>query len=506
MIRDRWAAAPRATRVLVGLFVLHVVVKLALFVPVASVGLTGDQVAYADAARALSNLVRDLAGFGPVHLTELRENVVGGGWFMPGSSVLLTPLFLVVPHASVVAIHGYLAVVSTLLLGVTVLSVRRTLGDLYASVLIVLPGLIPMWLMFSMAAWGDLVAGLLCVLLLMRVITMTRTLRAGEAPSFGDGLRFGLLAIVLVYARSSTVLIVVATGVVLALGSVLLLHGRDRLRGLAALAVAGAAFGAVLAPWSVLASTTLDARVITTTTVPLVTANTFGDRDRVCFGPCDPIVNLGQPTGSIWFPPMQYAREVARATGRSEVEVQQQMSAYARSDETVHSYAHDVLGNAGRYFRAPASYSRFLMPADSRHGVVHTLVVILTGALGGLVLLGGVLAMLAVFRRSVETQVVSLLVTLSLGALLTQPFVHLCSARYWTTAAPVAALGLALLLQTADARRALPFFTAAPATLGRAAPGLVPDLTLRKWLVVAQFVLAVGAVLVTAAVLVLGRT
>ncbi|MCZ4500179.1 MAG: hypothetical protein JWQ74_2734 [Marmoricola sp.] len=506
MIGTWWSTAPRGTRVLVGLFALHVVVKAALFTQVAHVGLTGDQVAYADAARALSNLVRDLVGLGPLHVAELKDNVVGGGWFMPGSSVLMTPLFLVDPHASIVAIRLYLALTSTLLLLVTVLSVRRTLGDLYAGVLIVLPGLIPMWLLFSAAAWGDLVAGLLATILLMRVIEMVRGLRAGTPPSLGAGVRYGLLAIVLVYARSSTVLIVIATGVVLALGSVLLLRGRDRWRAAGALALAAAAFGAVLAPWSVFASTTLDARVITTTTVPLVTANTFGDRDRVCFGPCDPIVNLGQPTGSIWFPPMQYAREVARATGRSEVEVQQQMSAYARTDETVYSYAEDVLGNAGRYFRAPASYSRFLMPSDSRHGVVHTLVVLLTDALGGLVLLGGVLAMLAVVRRTVETQVVSLLVTLSLGALLTQPFVHLCSARYWTTAAPVAALGVALLIQMADARRALPRFTAAPATMGTPAPGHVPDLTIRKWLVVAQFVLAAGAVLVTAAVVVLGRT
>ena len=68
------------------------------------------------------------------------------------------------------------------------------------------------------------------------------------------------------------------------------------------------------------ASRTLGDRVITTTSVSNVLGNTFGDRDELCFGPCD-------PGSTIWFNPLRYSREVGRATGLSELEVQHQMSA-----------------------------------------------------------------------------------------------------------------------------------------------------------------------------------
>lgn len=508
MIRTWWSTASKGTRILAVLVGLHVVVKVALFTQVGNIPVCCDQVSYDDGAKALSNFVRDLVGFGPVHVAELQRNLVGGGWFTPGSSMMLTPLYLVDPDASTTAVRAYLGLVSTLLLLGTVVSVRRVLGDLYAAVLLVVPGLVPMYLLFSYSAWGDLVAGLFATILLMELITIFRTLLTGQAPSLRAGVRFGLAAIATVFTRSSTSLLVIGMGVVIGLAALLLLRGRTRGRAIVSFAVAAATFGAILAPWSVFASRTLDARVLTTTTVPIVLANTFGDRDRVCFSPCDPVQNPGSILGNIWFPPMQYSREVARATGRSEVEVEKQMWTYTRGSITAHGYAHDVIGDFWRYAGIPASFARLLIPHDAEGGFVYWVIVIATYLGWFSLLLASFALLLSVVRRSVDQQVISLLTTLSLGALFTQPFIHVGTGRYWTTAAPLAAIAVGLLITLVNAQRRTPLFSALSVRMAPEVPAgsVVPEQQVRRWLSVAQGVLAGVTVLVIVLVLALGLT
>lgn len=518
-----WAGASRGTRILLVLVGLHVLLKLLLFTLVKDIAVCCDQVAYDDGAKALSNVVRDLVGGGPVQLAELQRNLVGGGWFTPGSSIMLTPLYIVDPDAGTTAVRAYLGVVSTLLLLFTALRVRAVLGDLYAGILLVIPGLIPMYLLFSFAAWGDLIAGLLCTILLMELISLMRTLVSGQAPTWRAGARFGLAAIAVVYARSSTSLLVVGMGVVLGVTALLLLRDRVRLRAVGSFALAAVTFLAILAPWSVFASKTLDARVLTTTTVPIVMANTFGDRDRVCFSPCDPVQDPGSIRGNIWFPPMQYSREVARATGESEVLVEKQMWTYTRPSVSARSYAEDVIDNFGRYAGIPASFARLLIPADAEGGPAYWAIVIGTYAGWGALFLGGGALLLVVVRRSRDHQVISLVTTLALGSLFTQPFVHVGTGRYWTTAAPLLAIALGLLVVLLDARRAHPRFAASSATMTPATATTTTPATTRtpatttgtdvvapavvdRWLTVAQAVLAAATVLVVVAVLALGLT
>ncbi|GAB3863759.1 hypothetical protein GCM10028801_31930 [Nocardioides maradonensis] len=500
---ERFRTAPRATQLLVALAAAHVLLKLFLLAFVGQVTLCCDQVAYNDGAMALSNLVRDLAGGGPIHLAELQRNLVGGGWFTPGSSIALAPLYVVDPHASTLAVRAYLGVFSSLLLLLTVLRVRRVLGDLFAIVLMLLVGLSPTWLLFSMAAWGDLIAGLLATILLMELITLMRTLVAGRAPRLLDGVRFGLAAVATVYARSSSTLLVLGMGVVLAVTALVALRGRIRRRALLSFVVGGVSFAMLLAPWSAFASYTLKSPVLTTTTVPVVMSITFGDRDRVCFGPCDPMFNPGTTTGNTWFPPMQYSREVQRATGRSEVEVEKQMWTYTRPSVTPHSYTKDVIGDFGRYAGKPASFAKLLMPGGP-HGIVYWLVFVLT-YLAWIPLLLSVFALiLARIRATVDQQVIALMTTIGLGALFTQPFVHIGTGRYWTTAAPLAAIGVALLIRAWDARRDTPRFTGAPWVVDVPAEADAPPV--RTWLTWAQRVLAALTVLAVVGVLLLGLT
>ncbi len=435
-LRARWAALERPQRVLVGL-VAGVVLLRVLLVPVtATAPVYGDEAYYFDAARALSNLVRDLVTFSGPDTAELRQNVAGSGWFMPGMSLLLTPLFLLVPDAPIWLVRGYLGLASTGLLLVVAHVVHRHLGRVPAGALLVMPGLVPMYAALGFSAYGDLVAGLLVVLLLVQTLELLRRVQRREAVTWRHGVDLGLLGIAAVYFRSSVSILVVGLLGMMLVAALLIDRSQWRRVVLAVLG-AGVAFGAVLAPWSVYASHELGGRVVTTTSVPTVLANTFGDRSDICYGECD-------PGSSIWFSPLRYSREVARATGISEIEAAAEMSVYARTEVTPHTYARDVLLNLARYLRNPSGFALILKapgaPTASAQAVAAlTYLMVFPAFLVGLGLL------LVVTRRDAFSQAQVLLLKVAIGALMVQPFVHICGSRYWTTLGPLLGLSAAAL-------------------------------------------------------------
>ncbi len=433
----RWDCLGRAERVLVWLLVAVVAMKVVVYVGIAGGILIGDESYYLDSGRALSNAVRDLAWLRAPDTAEVDRMVVGSGWFMPGMSVVLTPLYLVVPDASVAVVRAYLGLFSTVLLLLTVLKVRRTLGDLPAGAMLVFPGLVPTYAAFGSAGWGDTSAGLVVVLMLCQAIDMLKAARDHGSIAWGHGAKLGAFAIVAVYLRSSVSLLVVGMLGLTFLTSMVLAARSDRLRVLRQYVVAGLVFLAVLVPWSVAASASLDARVVTTVSVPTVRANTFGDRDAVCFGECD-------PGSSIWFSPLRYSREQGRAAGVSEVEIADEMSAYARRDVTTQSYARDVVINTGRYFGEPARFATLLRWPDSPYNIVPMAEVLTIGmfypACGVMLVLLG-----ATTRRRFDHQLTLVLLKVGIIGLMAQPFVHIGGPRYWTTLVPMLGIGAALL-------------------------------------------------------------
>ena len=439
---------PRVLRVdplLTGCVLVALVVKAVLFVRVADLPLRGDEVAYRDAGCALANLVRDLVALRGPDGAELSRDLVGSGWFMPGMGLLLAPLYLVAPHADETAARAWLGLVSGVVFVLTVLAVRRSLGRWFAIALCAFPALVPVWVLLSWTAYGDLLAGLVLVLLLTRLVDVLRAGQDAHPPTVRDGLVLGFLSIAVVYLRSSAVLAVGAMGLVAVVVLLWSLHRRAGRTALvpavvAALAAAGVFIGLLL-PWSVGASAALDDRVITTTSVPTALANTFGDRSEVCFGPCD-------PGSSVWFAPVQYAREVARATDNGEVTVLDQMSGHARKDVTARSYARDVVANLERY-RAIDGFGSLLKPPDAPHDrgfwqwVARDLSLKIFGPVSWLV----AAALLVVSRRRFTDQVVAVLLKVALLSLLTQPFVHLSGSRYWTTAGALGGLAVVVLVR-----------------------------------------------------------
>jgi hypothetical protein len=380
-----------------------------------------------------------LSGSAP-HAGSIADNVIGNGWFMPGMSLVLTPLHLLVTDPSVGLMRGYLGVLSLLLLAAASWTVARTFGTAFAWVPFVVPGLLPMWVLFSFSAWGDLSAGLLALMLVCKAVTLGRELLQGRPPRLRDGAGFGALAIVMLYLRSNALPLAAGLLVLLALASALWLRGRERRVGVAAAAVAVATFGAGLAPWSVAASEALDGPVLTTTTVPIARAAAFGDVERLCFGSCGP--------GNIYSLSARYSREVARATGVSELTVQRQMSAYALEGVTASSYAEDLVGTVDRYATEPSGFEpAFRSVPGSPPDTASRVITRVTNTGYALVVVAALGAVLVVARRRGSAQVTSLLLKLSLLAMFTQPFLHVGTPRYWPLFVPVAALAVAWLVR-----------------------------------------------------------
>lgn len=471
----------RGDQWLVGLLVAHVVVKLLVYPYVMHAEIRGDEINYLDGGRALSNALRDLVAFQSPDTAELSRNVVSSGWFMPGMMFLCAPLFVVAPDAPIEVIRAYLGCVSLLLSIGAVLAVRRTFGIRYAVALAVFPGLVPMWASFSYAAWGDQTAGIVVLWFLCLLVPVLRRVTHGIRPTWGEGVKLGLLAIVVVYFRSSAAVLTVGLCIVVGLAVLLLMRGRDRILGFLAMVLAGAAFLLVLAPWSIVVSKTLDDTVITTTTVQTVRANTFGEHRQLCFGQCD-------PNSTIWFTPVRYAREVSRATGVGEVEVLGQMSEYARRGVTAESYSRDVFRNTVDYLFKPGGFAIELQPPGAGEDVGYWLIAGSTTVMVYVALLAGLAVLLTVFRSSFENRWTAIVIKLAIGSLLLQPFVHIGGSRYWTTLAPLLSLGAVLLAGEWLSRRRGPSEPLSDVPEGN----VLPTAAVARWFDRVQWALIVG--------------
>jgi len=468
------------------LCLVHVVLKFALGAHVLGLKPTGDENAYVDAAMALSNLIRDCAHLLAPDWTQLRDNVVGNGWFMPGMPLLLTPLYLVAPKAGVVALRIYLGCISLGLWAWALAAVERRLGRPYAWALLVFPSLVPLWVMFSFTAWGDLYAGLLLVVLLCHAATTWQRLQRGQSISVTAGLQIGALAAACLYLRSSVLPLVPILFAALLLAAVVFTGGTQRRRALAACCAGIATFLVLLSPWSIAASKLLHARVVTTTTVPLSMAVAFGDQHDLCFGPC--------ARGNIWFNAVGYSRAVAAEAGSDEVTVQKDMARYATRNATPQTYAADVFSDFGRYAFNPASFTHVFLPHGKAQHRSRTIVDRATRIPYYALMLALVAAWFTVVRRAPERQVASVLVKMFSACLLLQPFVHVGGGRYWTIFAPLFALSLGLLAATFADRRAAFTDGIAEDSAGRNA----------RWMIGIQYAFIGGLVALSAALWWLG--
>ena len=446
--RRVWQVNP--STVILVLVVAHVLLKLALLPIALRTPMQGDEGAYHTGAQALADAIRAFFAGNDISGSELQAAVIDRGWFMPGVSLALTPLYLVAPDAGLEAARLYVGVLTLVVFLLGVRALARVAGRKYAAALLVFPGLVPLWVLFSYTSWGDLAAGLVLILLVAALVKVWRRLDGGEAVRIRDGALVGLLLISTLYLRSSVLPLVLAVLLLSVVTVACRTRGASLARSLASCAVAAATFVALLFPWSYAVSQAFGSPVTTTTTVPISMAYAFGDHDELCSGPCR--------GGNPWYAMTDYAAEVAERTGQNELEVQQEMSDHALRDVTPGSYAAAVLDNFDRYMLDPTGFEPlFRVPADTDDfvprppGPVSETIVWTTKILFFSVLGLAALGILLVRRLPRVAQVIALLAGILGGALMSQPFVHVGSPRYWPVYAPMMALAAVGLLVRSDA-------------------------------------------------------
>lgn len=303
----------------------------------------------------------------------------------------------------------------------------------------VLPGLIPMWVVFSYTIFGDLSAGFVVIALAVTLYRVVAPVAAGEPVRLRDGALVGLLAIIALYLSSSALPSSAGALVLLAVAVVIFGCAQRLTRRLAVTALAAVVFLIALAPWSIAASKVFDTRVITTTDLNLSLAVTFGNTGELCFGPCTP-----NQAGAyeIWFDAPRYAREVSAATGESEVTVQQSMSHYALRGVTTSHLVRSIRRDYDNYLGAPNAFaSRFSPNAPTAVTKATTVMYGAAAAIAALVLLD-------LRRLALRHRISRMLVKLLLLASMTQPFVHPASGRYWPSFVPLFGLAVGFALTT----------------------------------------------------------
>lgn len=432
----------RPARLVAILFAAHVALKVALTPIALRSPLRGDEHSYDAGAKTMAAALRSLLSGNGLPIADLQEHVIGNGWFMPGMSTLLAPLYLVAPNASAATVRAYLGVLTLVLFAAAVLVVFRTLPWQFAAALTIVPGLVPIWVLFSFTAWGDLSAGIVLIVVVAFLTWLWGRVVAGDPIRLRDAAALGALLGTTLYLRSSTLPLIAGLLVLCAIAVVCHTRGHQLLRGLVACGLATLILVAMILPWSYTVSRTFDSRVTTTTTLPLSLAYAFGDRDKICFGPC--------PPHKIWYSMAEFSRVTAQRTGESELQVQRRMSTYALRGVTPSSYATDVLDDFDRYVFQPTGYESAFRTTDKGTDsarlkvhdpdLVSRLNVVTTKILYFGALLLAAISILLVRRTSARVQIVTILASLTTAALMTQPFVHVASPRYWPVFLPMLSL------------------------------------------------------------------
>jgi len=408
-----------------------------------TVPLSGDEVHYAMAAKAIGAFLR-----ADITLDAMLATVVGYGWFVPGMSLLLTPLYVFgTPDGPV--IRTYVLVIMFLLWLWTLREVHAEFGRRYAVALLIFPGLEITWHLFATTAWGETGAGLLLVIAFVRTCRIARRALAGESIGVNDMAALELALVLAFYLRGS--LLVVALAVHIFIVSMLIFSAQWRSipRKIAMIVAGGLCFGIAVAPWSIAASRTLGDLVIATSTPVLSFGLTFGGAHEICFGPCP-----GLESGGIaWIAAAKFSRAYAAAHGISEIEAQRRMSAYATRDLAAIEYLRRVQSNFARLALSPAQFTRDRFLPSSWLGLERRTVRLLgyvalawTSALYFPALLALLIGNLIVIRKDREAQIQSLSFKMLTLCLLLQPFLHPAHSRYWPTFAPLMALSAAFLL------------------------------------------------------------
>lgn len=423
--------------------------------------LRGDEFTYAAGAAALGDALR-----GRQSWSAALDTLLGTGWFMPGASLLAAPLYAVIDMPGFAALRTWMALLSLVMLGFTARAMARTLGDHAGIALLICPGLVGAAHIAMFAVLPDVAAGMAMTLALLAAYSIALGLAAGARPCWRDMAMLEAALIAALYMRGPMLLTAIVIHAVLA--TVALCAGRQRARNAVRIAIGLATFAVLLAPWSMASTQRFGQPIITTTNFPLVIADSFGNPDKTCFGPCG--------NGYDIWPAWHFAQGRAAQTGRNPLDVQREMMASSLEGMTPIVYLRKAKAHFSTFlFDRTGLLADMLPQAFGLPRGLRAPLLAAVGVLSAVMFAPFLIALFVVnlgfFRSSTPARLQSVLLKAATASMFIQPFVHKTSARYWTTFAPLAAWSAVLLWQcwkrSGTSAASLGDATAAPTLLHR---------------------------------------
>lgn len=251
-------------------------VSAAIMLPVP---LSGDENSYYAGAEALGLWVRSLITDSAA--PDVVGDVVQNGWFMPGMSILLSPVFVLLGAGVPVIVVRLTALgINLCLVGFISHRVERLWGSTADRIFLMILLSSPYYILFLATAWSDLVS---LHLALLGLFWIHHQFFVDQAPSpvVGEGVRGGLLVAGLTYMRG----LYPATYLVLVIANLLrwirLGATRPQLRQpLASAAISGAVALLLLSPW-IAATSARFGQTFTVTSSSLSKIVWFADPDYI---------------------------------------------------------------------------------------------------------------------------------------------------------------------------------------------------------------------------------
>jgi hypothetical protein len=408
--------------------------------------LQGDEYAYTAAARVIADYLR-----GDADAANLLLALVGDGHFMPGPALLTAPLFVAFPDPAVWLQRAWWGAIMVLLWLWSVAEARRHLGPPFTMAAVIFPAATVSWHMMAATANGDVAAGLLLLIAFARTYGLCRALIAGGSPSLKAIIALEIVLALMICMRGPTILL--AAVMHAGMFAAALLGRAPVVKSVFAVFLGAGLLTATMIPWMLATKRVLGEPLLTTSTLPLSLAYTFGDRDRLCFGAC--------PSGNIWHVMPEFSREEAQRLGTSALAVQRRMADHALQGLTVKHYFGTVRGNFVRFVTGPTQATETLVTGSFRlpeqlKPTLRTVIRAIDWPIYAIFLLTLLAANLLIVRTTLEHQIVSLAIKAMTLAIFVQPFMHPGHGRYWPVFAPLMALsaGHVLTVHTRQTQRA----------------------------------------------------
>ncbi len=288
-------------------FVVAIVFSLYFALLVRPLPPSGDEAWYLERATLVLDLLAHAGRLDWDSVSGILDRIVDRGWFMPGMSVLIA--LGTVFGRSIVVLRLYVGVLNFILVCLIARSLTKRNGKAAGTVFLLVPIVLPYYVIYSFLFWGDLLAAHAFLLLgLWLVDRIEACAGQGLRPKVGILLGLGLAMVTYLRGAYWVCLPLLLLGIFFSSfdrGSL-----RERLRHL--VLVGGACslvFGLTIAPWSLLVTRDHGFHV-TTTSMTMSQIIAFGDRGHV-----DSIGDRSEP--NLFHRVHRYIRNRATETERS---------------------------------------------------------------------------------------------------------------------------------------------------------------------------------------------